>query len=128
MATALELTRKGWQHYLESARHRSEPLALSPSVQRERERLLTLVRDAAAMLKSRFSVRRVILIGSLAHEAGFSALSDVDLAVEGLAGDDYWEAWRMVEDIIAERPIDLIDVETAGESMLRTIERYGIEL
>jgi predicted nucleotidyltransferase len=80
------------------------------------------------MLKSRFSVRRVILIGSLAHEAGFSALSDVDLAVEGLAGDDYWEAWRMVEDIIAERPIDLIDVETAGESMLRTIERYGIEL
>jgi hypothetical protein len=25
--------------------------------------------------------------------------SDVDLAVEGLAGDDYWRAWRMVERI-----------------------------
>ncbi len=34
----------------------------------------------------------------------------------------------MVEDIIADQPVDLIDIETAGESMLRTIERYGIEL
>jgi len=68
-----------------------------------------------------------VLIGSLAQETGPSA-SDVDLAVQGLAGDDYWEAWRMVEDIIKDRPVDLIDIETAGESMLRTIAHYGIEL
>ncbi|MFZ2447405.1 MAG: nucleotidyltransferase domain-containing protein [Syntrophobacteraceae bacterium] len=128
MATALELTRKGWQHYLESARRRSEPPAPSASVQEKRERLLILVRDAAAKLKDRFGARRVILIGSLAQEADLSPRSDVDLAVEGLAGDDYWEAWRMVEDTITDRPVDLIDIETAGESMLQTIERYGIEL
>jgi len=128
MATALELTRKGWQHYLASARQRCAPLTASPLSQEKRERLLTLVRHAAAELKNRFGVRRVVLIGSLAQEAVPSACSDVDLAVEGLAGDDYWEAWQMVENTIADVPVDLIDIETSGESMLRTIERYGIEL
>lgn len=47
MATALELTRKGWQHYLESARRRSKPPGPSPSVRQERERLLSIVRDKA---------------------------------------------------------------------------------
>ncbi len=78
--------------------------------------------------KVRFGARRVFLIGSLAQEASLSAHSDVDLAVEGLAGDAYWEAWRMTEEMIADRPVDLIDKGTAGESMLRTIQRYGIEL
>lgn len=127
MATALELTRKGWQHYLENARLQAKQAEPSLQVQKERERLLDLAREAAAKLKSRFGVRRIVLIGSLAQETGPSA-SDVDLAVQGLAGDDYWEAWRMVEDIIKDRPVDLIDIETAGESMLRTIARYGIEL
>ncbi len=126
MATALELTRKGWQHYLKNSRRSKQP-ELSPAVQKERERLLILVREAAAQLKSRFSVRRIVLIGSLAQDAAFTARSDVDLAVEGLVGDDYWEAWRLVEDIV-NRPVDLIEIETAGESMLRTIERHGIEL
>ena len=61
MATALELTREGWQHNLEAARRRPEPLAPFPSVQKERERLLDLVRTAAAELKIRFGVRRVFL-------------------------------------------------------------------
>ena len=128
MATALELTRKGWQHYIEGARQRPKLPAPLPSVQKERERLLALVRRAAAELKIRFGVRRVFLIGSLAQEACLSAHSDVDLAVEGLAGDEYWEAWRLTEEMIADRPVDLIDMGTAGESMLRTILRYGIEL
>jgi predicted nucleotidyltransferase len=128
VATALELTRKGWQHYLEDARRRPKLPASLPSVQKERERLLALVRSAAAELKIRFGVRRVFLIGSLAQEACLSAHSDVDLAVEGLAGDEYWEAWRMTEEMIPDRPVDLIDMETAGESMLRSIQLYGIEL
>ncbi len=128
MATALELTRKGWQHYLEGARLRPKAPAPLPSVQKERERLLAVVRCAAGELKVRFGARRVFLIGSLVQETCFSAHSDVDLAVEGLAGDAYWDAWRMVEEMIADRPVDLIDMETAGESMLRTVQRYGVEL
>jgi hypothetical protein len=53
----------------------------------------------------------------------------VDLAVEGLkSGKDYWEAWRVVEEIIADRLVDLIEIETAGESLRQAIQRHGAEL
>ena len=128
MATALELTREGWQPYLKGTRRPSPPLPPAASDQVERQRLFGLVRKAADLLKSRFGVRRVILFGSLARTEPFYAKSDVDLAVEGLNGDDYWEAWRMVEEIIADRPVDLVDVETATPSVLKAIQRYGIDL
>jgi len=80
------------------------------------------------VLKARFGVRRVVLFGSLAHAAWFVPDSDVDLAVEGLAGDDYWRAWRQIEEIIGDRPVDLIEIEMAGESLRRAIQRYGVEL
>ena len=54
--------------------------------------------------------------------------SDVDLAVEGLVGNDYWEAWRLIEEIINDRSIDLIDLETAGDSLRSAVQRKGIEL
>ena len=128
MATALELTREGWQPYLREARQRSRTLVPTASFQTERERLLGLVREAAEALKTRFGARRVILFGSLARAARFSSRSDVDLAVEGLTGDIYWEAWRILEEIIPDRPVDLIDMETASEPILQAIQRYGTEL
>ena len=79
-------------------------------------------------MKARFGARRVVLFGSLAHAAWFVPDSDVDLAVEGLVGGDYWEAWRLVEEVIGDRPVDLIEIERAGESLRRAIERYGVEL
>lgn len=128
MPTALELTREGWKSYLEAVRHRSVLPEPTPAERRERERLLARIREAATALKTRFGVRRVVLFGSLAHEAWFVPDSDVDLAVEGLAGDDYWEAWRLVEEVIGDRLVDLIEIEMAGESLRRAIERYGVEL
>jgi predicted nucleotidyltransferase len=101
---------------------------LAPAERRERARLLSRVREAAEALKARFGARRVVLFGSLAHAAWFVPDSDVDLAVEGLAGGDYWRAWRLVEEVIGDRLVDLIEIETAGESLRRAIERYGVEL
>lgn len=128
MATALELTREDWAPYIEALSRRPAPPELSPEEERERKQLLTRVRQAAAMLKSRFAARRVILFGSLAHASWFVRDSDVDLAIEGLASEDYWQAWRLVEEIMGDRPVDLIEIETAGESLRRAIERYGVEL
>lgn len=128
MPTALELTREGWKSYLEAARRRPAPPELTPAERRARERLLERIREAAAVVKARFGARRVMLFGSLAHAAWFMADSDVDLAVEGLVGDDYWQAWRLVEEIIGDRPVDLIEIEMVGESLRRAIQRYGIEL
>ena len=52
----------------------------------------------------------------------------MDLAVEGLAADAYWEAWRLAEEIVGDRPVDLIEIETASPSLREGIERYGMEL
>ena len=35
---------------------------------------------------------------------------------------------REAEEIIGDRLVDLIEIETAGESLQRAIERYGVEL
>jgi predicted nucleotidyltransferase len=128
MATALELTRKGWQSYLQERRRRPQEPARAETHQDEYDRLFDLIRKAAHVLKTRFGARRVILFGSLGRTKEPIAPSDVDLAVEGVTGDDYWDAWRAVEDIITDRPVDLVDMETVGESVLRAIQRYGTEL
>ncbi|MFQ6102248.1 MAG: nucleotidyltransferase family protein [Anaerolineae bacterium] len=127
MPTALELSRDEWKRYIgTSSRRRPRPI-LTEAERRERERLRRRVRDAVAVLKARFAVRRVVLFGSLAHEAWFVSDSDVDLAVEGLDAKDYWRAWRLVEEIIADRPVDLVEIEAADDALARAIRRYGVE-
>ena len=66
MPTALELTSEGWKSYLASAQDRvmPEPTVADADM---RELLLNRVREAVAVLKSRFGVRRVIL-GTIAVE------------------------------------------------------------
>jgi predicted nucleotidyltransferase len=128
MPTALELTREEWRTYIEAARLRPPQGPLAPSDQVEREKLLARIREAAKILKSRFGASRVILFGSLASIEWFTRDSDVDLAVEGLKASDYWKAWRSTEDIIGDRLVDFIELETAGESLKKTIQRSGVEL
>lgn len=127
MPTALELTREEWKSYIEAARRRSLPPKLTSAQETEREQLLAHVRDAAAALKARFGVKKVILFGSLADTTWFASDSDVDLAVEGLPPSDFWQAWRVVEEIIHDRPVDLIEIETAKETLQRTIRQHGID-
>lgn len=127
MPTALELRSKGWKHYLEAARRRPVLPAPTSDERQNRERLLEQVQQAATLVKTRFDASRVILFGSLAHAAWFRSDSDVDLAVEGLEGDTYWQAWRLLEELL-DRPVDLIAIETAGESLRQAIQRYGMEL
>lgn len=126
MPTALELGREGWKPFVEAARRRRIPVPSLPL--EEQEHLLARIQEVARALKTRFGARRVVLFGSLAHQAWFAQDSDVDLAVEGLEGADYWEAWRLAEEIIGDRPVDLIELETAADSLKRAIERYGVEL
>jgi len=128
MPTALELTREGWKHYVEAASRRLDPVVVRPEAEETRKQLLTRVHKAAAALKSRFAVRRVVVFGSLAHAAWLIPDSDVDMAVEGLAPKDYWQAWRIVEEIIGDRPVDLVEIEAARESLRQAIERDGIDL
>jgi len=128
MATALELGPEGWKSYIEARRMRGQGetgVALSPS---EREQMLDRIREVASELKSRFGVDRVILFGSLAHGARFTDDSDIDIAVEGLESDDYWRAWEVAEEMLSDRVVDLVEIESATNSMKRTIFLYGVSL
>ncbi len=128
MATALELSRDGWTSYLDAARRRPTPPPLDLGEGGKRDALLARVREVAAVLRARFGARRVVLFGSLAHAAWFAQDSDIDLAVEGVAAGQYWEAWRVAEAIIPDRPVDLVDMETVGKGLRRAIDRYGFDL
>jgi len=128
MPTALELTREEWQPYIEAARQQPPLPELTLVEQQEREQLLARVREAAAILKRQFGVKQVVLFGSLADTTWFAPDSDVDLAIKGLSNDAYWQAWKVVEEVIGNRLVDLIEIETAKESLLKAIQRYGIEL
>ena len=75
----------------------------------------------------RFGAKRVRLFGSLAHGGWFRPDSDLDIAVEGLEGRVYWQAWGYLEDTL-NRPVDLVALETAGEALRRAVDRYAVEL
>ncbi len=128
MQTALELGRKGWAQYLRSKKHSTAKTQLSSSELKERKQLLSRIQKAADQIKSQFRVRRIVLFGSLAHEAWFAPDSDVDIAVEGLQGDDYWHAWRIAEETIKDRLVDFIEIESSSETLRQAIEKYGMDL
>jgi predicted nucleotidyltransferase len=93
-----------------------------------RDRLLKRVQQAALVLKRKYGASRVILFGSLAHDSWYGSDSDIDLAVEGLPGETFWQAWRVVEELVGERPVDLVELESAREPLRCVIERTGIVL
>ena len=128
MPTALELGPDGWKPYAKAIARRRFGVGETGPEARERERLLSLVRRVAQLLKAQFGAQKVILFGSMAHEAWFALDSDIDLAVEGIKAQDYWRAWEAAEKLIEGRLVDLIDLESASGSLKKSIERYGVIL
>jgi predicted nucleotidyltransferase len=128
MPLASELTSEDLKRYRETARRRVTAFTPTPAERAAREALLRRVRETAAVLKRQFGARQVILFGSLAHQAWFASDSDVDLVVEGLRGSAYWQAWRVAEEMIGDREVDLIELETASDSLRQAIQRYGVTL
>ncbi len=52
----------------------------------------------------------------------------MDLAIEGIAPDDYFKAYAVLEKYIKGRKIDLVDMKDALPAVLGEIETQGIEL
>jgi len=93
---------------------------------RKRELLIKKVRLCARKLKE-LGGKRVILFGSLATGM-FRKDSDIDIAVEGLSVDAYFNALGILEEILEDVTFDLIDVKEALPSVLERIESEGIQL
>jgi predicted nucleotidyltransferase len=77
----------------------------------------------ASVLTKRFSVRRVVVFGSLLSGELYEA-SDLDLAVDGLAPEDYWRALDAVS-CSAGAAVDLIRLEDAPDALKQRIAREG---
>ncbi len=79
--------------------------------------------ELVTLLVSRYGVRRVVLFGSLARGRA-DKNSDIDLAVEGLAPEDYFpaltEAYRLVK-----VDVDIVRLEEAHPDLLRVIAEHG---
>jgi len=94
---------------------------------KERRRLAVEIRQALPaltdLLVGEFGVRQVILFGSVARGRAHSD-TDVDLAVEGLAPERYFEALARCSDV-AGRNVDLVPMEEAIPELLRIIRTKG---
>lgn len=128
MPTALQLGRKGWESYLKKGPSLKDSHFISPVQDQARQSLLGKIRKAAQQLKEQFGASRVVLFGSIVHAAWFTAESDIDLAIAGLRGKDFWRAWALLEDLLPERRVELIELETVSESLHAAIELKGLEL
>ncbi len=128
MPTVLELKPSEWQKYIDAARKRPPLPEISMSERELRERRLGRVHQAVRQLKTQFGVEKVILFGSLMDASQFLPGSDVDLAVIGLRSEDYFEAWRVVEAIIEDCPVDLVEMERVTDSLRQAILKYGVEV
>ena len=128
MPTALELTPREWQKYIEAAKRRSPLPQITATERKIREARLERVHQAARELKNQFGVEKVILFGSLIDSTQFAVSSDVDLAVVGLRPEDYFKAWRVVEEVLEDCVVDLVELGKATDSLRQSILKYGVEI
>ena len=126
MPTTLELSPEQIARYRMAAQKRRQ--REQPEIERRRERAWVAVRTAAQLLQERFQVTRLVVFGSLVRETGFNRWSDVDIAAWGIAPEDTFRAIGAVMDLDTEVRVNLVDVNTARDSLLAEIERHGIEL
>ena len=81
---------------------RRAPPAGAPPAADDRAAALAAARQAADLLVRCYGARRVYLFGSLAGTGSvvFNPASDIDLAVEGLPGEVFWEALVAVDAVM----------------------------
>ena len=73
-------------------------------------------------------VSKVVVFGSAPSEKRFHMHSDLDLAVWGLAEDDYLKALAALLSLDAAIPVDLVSVEQAPPRLQGEIEEHGVIL
>lgn len=91
--------------------------------------LLDLARQCATVLREKFHVQEIILIGSLARPGNIHERTDIDLAVRGLPGDQYFRALSVLYDFLPEGvEVDVITLESATPVMSTIVATEGIVL
>lgn len=89
----------------------------------------TQARAAAEALKAKFGDQiSVHLFGSVLDESRFRLDSDIDLGVEGIAADRYYEAWSVADAVLTDSGLDLVRIEDAPGWLVQEIMLRGERL
>lgn len=79
---------------------------------------LELATRCADLLQERFGAKRVIPFGSVAGYGNWHPGSDLDLAVEGLAPEQFFRAWSTLHELLPPGlDVDLVDLEQASQAL-----------
>lgn len=81
----------------------------------------------AQLLRDRYGVRRVVLVGSLAR-GDFGVGSDIDFAAEGIPDDAFFRAGAELESAAGGLHVDLVPIESADPAFLANMAKEGIVL
>lgn len=87
-----------------------------------------VARQVAQLLREKYAVTRVRAFGSLVHPRRFHTDSDIDLAVEGLSTQVYWDALADALFLDDETAVDLVDPDTCPPAIWERVEREGVDL
>lgn len=123
--TALDLSPREWQAYRPGGPVDTQ--ATSQSARRHRQ-AWRVARRAARLLRERYGASRVVLFGSLAHDAWFTPWSDIDLAAWGIPPEHFYGAVAAITGLSPAFRIDLVDPDDCRSALRATVEREGIEL
>jgi predicted nucleotidyltransferase len=126
--TALDLTPSQWQAYQPAKISESYSESHKRQLARRRQQAMQVARQAARLLRERFQAQRVVLFGSLVHEASFTPWSDIDLAAWGIPTDRIYAAVAAVTGLSPDFKIDLVDPGACRPALQSAIERDGVEL
>ena len=110
--TALELTPQEWQAYhpvkvIERRKQRT-----TTQVRQRKQQAWQIARQAAQILREQFRAEKVVVFGSLVHEAWFTLWSDIDLVAWGIPPDRFYATVGAVTELSEEVAIDLVDPDT----------------
>jgi len=87
-----------------------------------REALISAAQRWADEVHKRYPDVSIFLFGSLVSaERWRGPESDIDLAVAGMHGADYWQIWKLAEDMLPGSSVDLVDLEMATPSLCRAV-------
>ena len=128
MSTALKMKREEWRRFNPAKNIAAFRRAQSGLLDERREKALEVAKGAASLLRQQFGAERVVLFGSLVNKEAFTSWSDIDLAVWGIAPDDFYSAVAAVTGLSTVFKIDLVEPDNCRKSIQDAIQKQGVQI
>lgn len=98
------------------------------SWEQRRQQAWTAARRIAELLRVLFGAEQVIAFGSLTDAGPFDARSDIDIAVSGIALEDFFRAYAQAMTLSPDFELDLLDLSDCPQTLRSSILEKGTSL